>query len=102
MSREDANTFLTKFAFCASSIYAERCLFIAPANSLSDTGQSSFVWHLQQQWGIERILHFYQSTVLYARADTSTDADILPQPSPTTVVFVYKMLEMLSLTSGVL
>jgi hypothetical protein len=61
--------------------------------SILFTGQSSFVWHLQQQCGIQRTLHFYQSAVLYARADTSTDADILPQPSPTTVVFIYKNVE---------
>jgi hypothetical protein len=91
MSREDANIFIVKSACCASSIYAERYLFMAPAYSLSDTGRSSFVRHLRQQWGIERTLHFYQLTVLYARADTSTDADVLPQPSPTTVVVVHKM-----------
>src|SRR5438874_832327 len=56
--------------------------FIAPVYSLADTGQSSFVWHLQRQYGIQRTLHFYQLAVLYARADTSTDADVLPQPSP--------------------
>ena len=74
--------------------------FIAPVYSLADTGQSSFVWHLQQQWGIQRTLHFYQSAVLYARANTSTDADVLHQPSPTTVVFIYKMLKMLEMLSS--